>query len=198
MTIGGDHTIALPILRALKKKYGPVGMVHVDAHADINDTMFGEKIAHGTPFRRAVEEGLLDGKRVAQIGLRATGYSAEDFDWPRAQGFRVVQAEECWYKSLAPLMREIKEQVKGGPVYLSFDIDGLDPSSAPGTGTPEIGGLTTSQGMEIIRGCQGLQIVGCDLVEVAPPYDPSGNTALLAANLLFEMLCVLPGVKYRN
>src|SRR5215813_8084910 len=153
MTIGGDHTIALPILRALKKKYGPVGMVHVDAHADINDNMFGEKIAHGTPFRRAVEEGLLDGKRVAQIGLRATGYAAEDFDWPRAQGFRVVQAEECWYKSLAPLMREIREQVKGGPVYLSFDIDGLDPSCAPGTGTPEIGGLTTIQGIEIIRGC---------------------------------------------
>ncbi len=120
MTIGGDHTIALPILRALKRKYGPVGMVHIDAHADVNDSMFGEPVAHGTPFRRAVEEGLLDGKRVAQIGLRATGYSAEDFDWPRSQGFRVVQAEECWYKSLAPLMREIKEQVKGGPVYLSL------------------------------------------------------------------------------
>ena len=198
MTMGGDHTVALPILRALKKKYGPVGMVHVDAHADINDNMFGEKIAHGTPFRRAVEEGLLDGKRVAQIGLRATGYSAEDFDWPRQQGFRVVQAEECWYKSLAPLMQEVREQLGKGPVYLSFDIDGLDPSSAPGTGTPEIGGLTTIQGIEIIRGCRGLQLVGCDLVEVSPPYDPTGNTALLAANLLYEMLCVLPGVRYRN
>jgi guanidinobutyrase len=198
LTMGGDHTIALPILRALKKKYGPVGMVHVDAHADINDSMFGEKITHGTPFRRAVEEGLLDGKRVAQIGLRATGYAAEDFDWPRQQGFRVVQAEECWYKSLAPLMGEIRQQLGKGPVYLSFDIDGLDPSSAPGTGTPEIGGLTTIQGIEIIRGCKGLDIVGCDLVEVAPPYDPSGNTALLAANLLFEMLCVLPGVQYRT
>jgi guanidinobutyrase len=173
-------------------------MVHVDAHADINDTMFGEKIAHGTPFRRAVEEGLLDGKRVVQIGLRGTGYEAEDFDWPRAQGFRVVQAEECWYKSLAPLMAEVRDKVKGGPVYLSFDIDGLDPSCAPGTGTPEIGGLTTIQGMEVIRGCHGLQLVGCDLVEVAPPYDASGNTSLIAANLLFEMLCVLPGVKYRN
>ena len=198
ITIGGDHTIALPILRALKKKYGPVGMVHIDAHADVNNSMFGEPIAHGTPFRRAVEEGLLDGKRVAQIGLRATGYSAEDFDWPRSQGFRVVQAEECWYKSLVPLMAEVREQVKGGPVYLSFDIDGLDPSCAPGTGTPEIGGLTTTQGMEVIRGCHGLQIVGCDLVEVAPPYDPTGNTSLLASNLLFEMLCVLPGVKYRS
>ena len=197
LTIGGDHTIAPPVLRALKKKHGPVGMVHIDAHADINESMFGEKIAHGTPFRCAVEEGLLDGKRVAQIGLRATGYAAEDFDWPRKQGFRVVQAEECWYKSLAPLMAEIRQQLGKGPVYLSFDIDGLDPSCAPGTGTPEIGGLTTTQGIEIIRGCRGLNIVGCDLVEVAPPYDISGNTSLLAANLLFEMLCVLPGVQYR-
>ncbi len=165
MTIGGDHTISLPILRALKRKYGPVAMVHVDAHADINDNMFGEKIAHGTPFRRAVEEGLLDGKRVAQIGLRATGYAAEDFDWPRQQGFRVVQAEECWYKSLAPLMAEIRQQIGKGPVYLSFDIDGLDPSSAPGTGTPEIGGLTTIQGIDIIRGCLGSQLVVRDMVE---------------------------------
>ena len=198
LTIGGDHTVALPILRALKKKYGPVGMVHVDAHADINETMFGEPIAHGTPFRRAVQEGLLDGKRVVQIGLRGTGYAAEDFDWPRSQGFRVVQAEECWYKSLAPLMEEVRRQLGRGPVYISFDIDGLDPSQAPGTGTPEIGGLTTSQGIEVIRGCRGLDVVGGDLVEVAPPYDPSGNTALVGANLLYEMLCVLPGVQYRN
>lgn len=197
LTLGGDHTIAIPILRAMKKRYGPVGLVHVDAHADINETMFGERIAHGTPFRVAVDEGLVDGNRCVQIGLRATGYSANDFDWPREQGFRVVQAEECWFKSLAPLMAEVREKVKGGPVYLSFDIDGLDPAFAPGTGTPEIGGLTTSQGLEIIRGCRGLDLVGCDLVEVAPPYDPSGNTALTAANLLFEMLCVLPGVQYR-
>jgi len=198
LTLGGDHTITLPILRAVAAKHGPVGLVHVDAHADINENMFGEKIAHGTPFRRAVEEGLLDCKRVVQIGLRGTGYAAEDFDWPRQQGFRVVQAEECWYKSLAPLMQEVRAQLGKGPVYLSFDIDGLDPSCAPGTGTPEIGGLTTIQGIEIIRGCRGLDIVGCDMVEVAPPYDPSGNTALLAANLLFEMLCVLPGVQYRT
>jgi guanidinobutyrase len=198
VSMGGDHTIVLPILRALKRRHGPLGLVHVDAHADINDSMFGERIAHGTPFRRAVEEGLLDGKRVVQIGLRGTGYAAEDFDWPRAQGFRVVQAEDCWHRSLTPLMAEVRKQVGDGPVYLSFDIDGLDPSYAPGTGTPEIGGLTTVQGLEVIRGCRGLDIVGCDLVEVAPPYDPSGNTALTAANLLFEMLCVLPGVQYRN
>jgi guanidinobutyrase len=198
LTLGGDHTIALPILRAIAAKHGPVGMVHVDAHADINDNMFGEPIAHGTPFRRAVEEGLLDCKRVVQIGLRGTGYAAEDFDWPRQQGFRVVQAEECWYRSLAPLMAEVREQLGKGPVYLTFDIDGLDSSVAPGTGTPEPGGLTGSQGLEIIRGCRGLDVVGGDLVEVAPPYDPSGNTALLAASLLFEMLCVLPGVPYRS
>ena len=198
LTLGGDHTIVLPILRALRARHGPVGLVHVDAHADINDDMFGEKIAHGTPFRRAVEEGLLDCGRVVQIGLRGTGYTAEDFDWPRAQGFRVVPAEECWYRSLAPLMAEVREQVGGGPVYLSFDIDGLDPAFAPGTGTPEIGGLSVSQGMEIVRGCRGLELVGCDLVEVSPPYDTSGNTALVAANLLYEMLCVLPGVNYRN
>jgi guanidinobutyrase len=172
-------------------------MVHVDAHADVNDHMFGEKIAHGTPFRRAVEEGLIDGARVAQIGLRGSGYTAEDFDWCRDQGFRVVQAEECWYRSLAPLMEEIRDQLGAGPVYLTIDIDGLDPSFAPGTGTPEIAGLSSAQALEIIRGCQGLDIRGGDLVEVAPAYDPSGNTALLGANLLFEMLCVLPGVKHR-
>jgi len=198
LSMGGDHTIVLPILRAMKKKYGPVGLVHIDAHADINDEQFGEPIAHGTPFRRAVEEGLLDCKRVAQIGLRATGYGPDDFDWSREQGFRVVEAEECWHKSLVPLMKEVREQVGSGPVYLSFDIDGLDPSYAPGTGTPEIGGLTTPQAMEIVRGCHGLDIVGADLVEVAPAYDPFGTTSLLAANLLFEMLCVLPGVKQKS
>lgn len=194
LTMGGDHTIVLPILRALKRKHGPVGLVHIDAHADINDSMSGERIAHGTPFRRAVEEGLLDCNRVAQIGLRATGYGPDDFDWSRDQGFRVVQAEECWHQSLTPLMQEIRAQLGSGPVYISFDIDGLDPAFAPGTGTPEIGGLTVPQALEIIRGCRGLNIIGGDLVEVSPPYDPFGTTSLLAANLLFEMLCVLPGV----
>ena len=197
LTLGGDHTIVLPILRALAKKHGPVGMVHVDAHADINNTMFGERYAHGTPFRRAIEEGLIAPKRMAQIGLRGTGYVADEFDWTRSQGARVVPVEECWHKSLTPLMAEVRAQLGPGPVYLSFDIDGLDPAFAPGTGTPEIGGLTTIQGLEIVRGCRGLAVVGADLVEVAPPYDASGNTALLAANLLFEMLCVLPGVQYR-
>lgn len=197
LTLGGDHTITLPILRALAKQHGPVGLIHVDAHADINDHMFGEPIAHGTPFRRAMEEGLLDGDRVVQIGLRGTGYSSDEFDWSREQGFRVVPAEECWNRSLAGLMEEVREKVSGGPVYITFDIDGIDPAYAPGTGTAEIAGLTVPQALEIIRGCRGLDVIGGDLVEVSPPYDTSGNTALLGANLLYEMLCVLPGVEYR-
>jgi guanidinobutyrase len=194
LTLGGDHTLTLPILRAMAKKHGPVALVHVDAHADINEHMFGERIAHGTPFRRAVEEGLLQCDKVFQIGLRGSGYSAEDFDWPRDQGFTVVTAEECWYKSLAPLMEHVRLKIGDHPVYITYDIDSLDPAFAPGTGTVEVGGLSTWQGLEIIRGCRGLNIVGGDLVEVSPPYDPSGNTALIGANFLFEMLCVLPGV----
>ena len=198
LTLGGDHTIALPILRAVARKHGPVALVHVDAHADVNDEMFGEAVAHGTPFRRAVEEGLLACDKVWQIGLRGTGYAADDFDWPRRQGFTVVQAHEVWYRSLAPLRDEVRQRIGDRhPVYITFDIDGVDPSYAGGTGTPEIGGLTVPQALEVIRGCRGLNVVGGDLVEVAPPYDPSGNTALLAANLLYEMLCVLPGVRYR-
>lgn len=198
VSIGGDHTITLPILRAIARKHGPVALIHVDAHADVNDTMFGEPVAHGTIFRRAIEEKLVDPRSMFQIGLRATGYAAEDFDWARDQGVTVVQAEACWYKSLAPLMEEVLRLVgPDQPAYLSFDIDGLDPSVAPGTGTPEPGGLTGSQGLEIIRGCYGLNLIGCDLVEVSPPYDTTGNTALLAANLLFEMLCALPACKRR-
>ena len=193
LTLGGDHTLTLPILRAAAGRHGSVGLIHVDAHSDTNEEMFGEQLAHGTTFRRAFEEGLLAPQRVVQIGLRGSGYEAADFDWSRRQGFRVVQAEECWYRSLAPLMAEVREQMGSAPVYLSFDIDGLDPAFAPGTGTPEVGGLSVWQGLEIVRGCRGLNLIGADVVEVSPPYDRSGNTALLAANLLFEMLCVLPG-----
>jgi guanidinobutyrase len=196
LTLGGDHTLTLPILRAMKKRHGPVALIHVDAHADINDEMFGEKIAHGTPFRRAAEEGLLQCDKVFQIGLRGSGYSPEDFDWPRKQGFSVVTAEECWWKSLTPLMEKVRATIGSQPTYLTYDIDSLDPAFAPGTGTVEIAGLTTWQALEIIRGARGLNLVGGDLVEVSPPFDPSGNTALIGANLLYEMLCVLPGVKY--
>jgi len=192
LTLGGDHTLTYPILKAMAKAHGPVGLIHVDAHADVNDVMFGETIAHGTPFRRAVEVGAIDASRAIQVGLRGTGYSDDDFDWPRQQGFRVVQAEECWWKSLSPLMEEVRAMMGDGPVYLSFDIDSLDPSVAPGSGSLEIGGLTTIQALEIVRGAAGLNIVGCDLVEVCPALDPFGSTALIAANLLYEMLCVLP------
>ncbi|ANT59282.1 agmatinase [Salipiger sp. CCB-MM3] len=194
LTLGGDHTLTWPILRAIKERHGPVALIHVDAHSDTNEEMFGETAAHGCPFRRAWEEGCLQNDKVFQIGLRGTGYAADDFDWGRRQGWTCIQAEECWHKSLSPLMAEIRAKIGDAPVYLSYDIDSLDPAFAPGTGTVEVGGLTTMQGLEIIRGCAGLNLVGCDLVEVSPPYDPSGNTAVIAANFLYEMLCALPGV----
>jgi guanidinobutyrase len=198
MTLGGDHTLTLPVLRAIAKKHGPVALIHVDAHADINAHMFGEGIAHGTPFRRAYEERLIEPAKVYQIGLRGTGYTAQDFDEARGWGFDVTQAEDIWHKSLTPLIARIRAEIGDAPTYVTFDIDSLDPAYAPGTGTPEICGLTPPQAVELIRGCRGLNIVGCDLVEVSPPYDPSGNTALVGANLLYEMLCVLPGVPYRE
>jgi len=197
MTLGGDHTLTLPILRAIAKKHGPVGLIHIDAHADVSDEMFGEREVHGTVFRRAYEEGLLDANRVWQVGLRGTGYSAADFDDPLEWGFKMILAQEIWHKSLIPLAEQIRSEMGAGPVYISYDIDSLDPAYAPGTGTPEIGGVTTPQAMELIRGLRGLDIVGCDLVEVSPPYDTSGNTALTGANLMFEMLSILPEVTYR-
>ncbi len=196
VSMGGDHTVTLPILRAVAGAHGPVALVHVDAHADTNDEMFGERYTHGTVFRRAIEENLVQADKMVQIGLRTTGYSADDFQWARDQGVQVVEAEDCWYKSLAPLMQTVRDKIGSDtPTYLSFDIDGLDPSVAPGTGTPEPGGLTGIQGIEIIRGCDGLNLIGADLVEVSPPYDLTGNTSLLAANLIFEMLCSFPGCK---
>lgn len=194
LTLGGDHTLTWPVLRAIRKAHGPVALIHVDAHADINEHMFGETVAHGCPFRRAWEDDCLINDKVWQVGLRGTGYAADDFNWSRDQGWTVVTAEACWHRSLAPLMDQISARIGDAPVYLSFDIDSLDSAFAPGTGTVEPGGLSTWQALEIIRGCAGLNLVGCDLVEVSPPYDPSGNTALIGANLLYEMLCVLPGV----
>lgn len=194
LTMGGDHTLTLPILRAMYKKWGQVALIHVDAHADINESMFDERIAHGTPLRRAFEEGLIDATKVYQIGLRGTGYGSDDFDLARKWGFTIIQAEELWYKSCIPLMSKIRRKIGNKPVYLTYDIDSLDPACAPGTGTVEAGGLMTQQGLEIIRGCKGLNLVGCDLVEVSPPYDTSGNTATIAANYLYEMLCALPGL----
>ena len=197
MAMGGDHSITLPILRAIAKKYGPVALVHVDAHADVNDDMFGERETHGTVFRRAYEEGLIVPDKTYQIGLRGTGYAATDFAEAQSWGFQHFPAQELWGRQLHQMGAEIRRDIGNRPVYVSYDIDSLDPAYAPGTGTPEIGGLTTPQALELIRALKGVNIVGCDLVEVSPPYDPSGNTALVGANLLYELLCVLPGVATR-
>ena len=195
--LGGDHSLTLPVLRAMAKKHGELALVHIDAHADVNDEMFGERETHGTVFRRAYEEGILTPSNVYQIGLRGTGYTAEDFTEAQGWGFNVIQAQELWHKSLTPLGQEITASIGDQPCYITYDIDSLDPGFAPGTGTPEIGGLTPWQAMELIRALRGLNVVGFDMVEVSPPYDPSGNTALLGANLIFEMLSILPGVTYR-
>ena len=197
MGLGGDHSLTLSILRAMHKKHGPVALVHVDAHADVNDEMFGERETHGTVFRRAYEEGLITPSKVWQIGLRGTGYTAEDFSEAADWGFNQRLASDLWHKSLISLGEEVVSSIGDQPCYITYDIDSLDPSFAPGTGTPEIGGLTTPQAMELIRNLKGLNVVGCDLVEVSPPYDTSGNTALVGANIMFEMLSILPGVKYR-
>jgi len=197
LAIGGDHSITLPILRAMARRHGPVALIHVDAHADVNDEMFGERETHGTVFRRAHEEGLINPSKVYQIGLRGTGYGADDFTEAAGWGFQQFPAHELWGRSLSALSGEIRRDIGELPTYVTYDIDSLDPAFAPGTGTPEIGGLTTMQALELIRGLRGLNIVGADLVEVSPPYDTSGNTALTGANLLFELLCVLPGVAYR-
>lgn len=197
MGLGGDHALTLPILRAMAKKHGPLALVHIDAHADVNDEMFGERETHGTVFRRAYEEGIITPSKVWQIGLRGTGYTAEDFTEAAGWGFHQRLASTLWHKPLDELGKEIRSQIGDQPCYITYDIDSLDPSFAPGTGTPEIGGLTTMQAMQLIRNLRGLNVVGCDLVEVSPPYDPSGNTALVGANIMFEMLSILPGVKYR-
>ena len=195
MGIGGDHSITLPILRAMADKHGPLALVHVDAHADVNDDMFGEKETHGTVFRRAYEEGLIVPKKTFQIGIRGSGYAATDFTEARGWGFRQYPAETLWHKSFTTIGDEIRDEIGTTKTYVTYDIDSLDPAYAPGNGTPEIEGLTTPQALQLIRALKGLNIVGCDLVEVSPPYDSSGNTALTGANLLYELLCVLPGVE---
>lgn len=198
ISMGGDHSLTYPVLRALAARHGPVGLVHVDAHSDTLDHQFGERLAHGCPMRRCIEDGLVDPRRMVQIGLRGTGYGIDDHDWQRALGVWVVPVERCWNRSLAPLAAEVVRLLSGGPVYISFDIDSLDPAHAPGTGTIEAGGLTLAQALELLRGLRGLNVIGADLVEVSPPLDPFGTTALMAANLLFELLCLLPGVPYRT
>ena len=191
LTAGGDHIATLPIMRALCRDE-PVGMVHFDAHTDTLDRYFGEsKYTHGTPFRRAIEEGLLDPKRTVQIGIRGALYSAGDKDWGLEQGIRVIEIEEYHRLGVEAVIAEARRVVGDGPTYLSFDVDALDPVYAPGTGTPEIGGITTFDALRMIRGLRGLDLIGGDVVEVSPPFDTSGNTALVAVTTMFEILCLL-------
>jgi guanidinopropionase len=191
LSAGGDHLVTLPIYRAIAKGR-PIGMVHFDAHSDTNDRYFGDnKYTHGTPFRRAVEEGLLDPKRVVQIGIRGSIYSSDDMEFAESSGMRVIYMEEFARLGPAKVIEVARRVVGDGPTYISFDVDGLDPVYAPGTGTPEIGGMTTREAQEVVRGLQGLNLVGGDVVEVSPPFDPSGNTALVGATFMFEILCLL-------
>lgn len=189
LSAGGDHLCSLPVLRAIGEKR-PAGMIHFDAHTDLYDSYFGGfKYTHGTPFRRAIEDGVLDPKRTIQIGLRGSMYDTEDFDYGEKMGVRFMRIEEV--KELGPRkVMEIARDVAGElPVYVSFDIDVLDPAYAPGTGTPEIGGLTTFEAQQLLRGLRGLDIAGADVVEVSPPFDPSGLTAYAGATMMFEILC---------
>ncbi len=195
--VGGDHSLSLPILRAVARRHGPVGIVHVDSHQDMWEEYFGNRYFHGTPFRRAFEEGLLDGRRVIQIGIRGPVYASTDFDFGRQHGVRVIRAEEVARRGIEWTTAQIGT-VHGGPVYLSFDVDGVDPAFAPGTGTPEIGGLTSREALELVRSLAGLPLVAADLVEVSPPYDHGNITSLLAANLLFEIVSVLAVTRRRK
>lgn len=191
LTAGGDHLGTLPILRGLASDE-PMALVQFDSHSDTNDTYFGDNpYTHGTPFRRAVEESVLDPTRIIQIGIRGSMYDTTDLDWAHSQGIRVIEIEE--YFDLGPdrVIEEIREVVGEAPTYVTFDIDALDPVYAPGTGTPEIGGFTTWEAQRMLRGLRGLNLVGGDVMEVAPPFDSSGITALAGATLMFELLCVL-------
>jgi guanidinopropionase len=188
---GGDHLCTLPVLRAVAK-HRPVGLIHFDAHSDTNDTYFGDNpYTHGTPFRRAIEEGLLDPKRVVQIGIRGSIYDRDEHAWAAAQGIRIVYMEEFVDRGPVAVIEEAKAIVGAVPTYVTFDVDSLDPSMAPGTGTPEIGGITTREAQAMIRRLEGVDIVGADVVEVAPPFDVEGMTALVGATMMFELLCVI-------
>nr|WP_205346105.1 agmatinase [Pseudomonas nitroreducens] len=191
LSVGGDHLVTLPIFRALAAER-PVGMVHFDAHSDTNDRYFGDNpYTHGTPFRRAIEEGLLDPKRTVQIGIRGSIYDADDEAFAQECGIRVIHMEEFADLGVEATLAEVRRVVGQEPTYVTFDVDVLDPAFAPGTGTPEIGGMTTLQAQHLIRGLQGLNLIGADVVEVSPPFDQGGATALVGATMMFELLCVL-------
>lgn len=191
MTIGGDHLTSLPVLRALASK-APVGMIHFDAHTDLFESYFdGYKYTHGTPFRRAIEEGLLDPKRVIQIGIRGSMYDGADIEWGRDKGVTIIQIEELFERGIKDVMQQARDIVGSNETYCSYDIDFIDPTFAPGTGTPEVGGPNSFQALQVVRELSGVNLIGMDLVEVSPPFDQSGATSWLGISIVFEMLCIL-------
>jgi len=190
LSVGGDHSVSLPILRAVGGAR-PVGMVHIDAHCDTGDDYMGSRFHHGAPFRRAVEEGLLDPARVIQIGIRGTTNDPDMWGFSTRSGMRVLSMDEFADRGWRFAAEEARRVVGDGPTYLSFDIDSLDPSQAPGTGTPEAGGITALEALRLLRALRGIDFVGGDLVEVSPPFDVGGLTAFNGASMLFEILCLL-------
>lgn len=196
LSVGGDHLTTLPVLRALSKakRVGgkPLGMIQFDAHSDTNDSYFGgNRYTHGTPFRRAIEEGLLDPNRLVQIGIRGSVYDPGEHDWAKAQGVRIIYIEEFIRRGPSDVIAEAIDRVGTSETYITFDVDCIDPSMAPGTGTPEIGGFTTREAQQMLRLLDAVNIVGADVVEVAPPFDIGGMTALVGATVMFELLCVM-------
>ncbi len=190
VSAGGDHSITYPIFKAIAAD-APIGMVHIDAHTDTWGEFFGSKFTHGAPFRLAVEDGLLDPKRTIQIGIRGGQNFMDGIEFSLSHGMRVVFMEEFAARGVEQIIEEARRVVGDGPTYVSFDVDGLDPVYAPGTGTPEIGGITTLEAQRLLRGLRGLNLVGGDVVEVAPPYDQTGNTALVGATMMFEIICLI-------
>lgn len=196
--LGGDHAISLPELRAITKIHGPVSLIHFDSHSDTVDEYFGKPYNHGTPFKRAIEENLLLADNSIQIGLRGSIYSPEHLEIPKSLGFDVVTTEEIREIGLDSLIERIKKRVGESKVFLTFDIDFVDPAYAPGTGTPEIGGFTSGETLKLIRGLVDLNFIGFDVVEVLPVYDPSEITALLAANIVYEFISIIAIMKKRK
>ncbi len=197
LAAGGDHSVTLAVLRAMVVD-GPIGMVHVDAHTDTWDEFMGCKFMHGTPFRRAVEENLIDPGRTVQIGIRGAQNKTEGWDYSIDSGMRVIFMDEFTKIGVAAVIDEVHRVIGDGRAYISFDIDVLDPAFAPGTGTPEVGGLTTIEALTLLRGLNPLNLIGADVVEVSPPYDPSGNTTLVGATIMYELLCLLAEVVSRG
>lgn len=191
VTIGGDHTIALPLLRAAAAKHGPVALVHFDAHLDTWDTYFGAEYTHGTPFRRAVEEGVVDTEALSHVGTRGPLYGKKDLEEDRRFGFGIVTSSDVYYQGVREVVDKLRQRVGNRPVYLSIDIDVLDPSHAPGTGTPEAGGISSRELLEILRGFRGLNLVGADVVEVAPAYDHAEMTGVAASHVLYDLVSLM-------